>query len=68
MVFNLLRKLANENRKKHFPNISKNTNEAFDQLFEIQIDIKIINEQFCFVNREKNILLICTENLKHLCE
>jgi len=33
------------------------TNEALDQLFETQIDIKTSNEQLSFVNREKQIIL-----------
>lgn len=65
----LLRESAYRIRKKHFPKIPTTINEAFDQLFETQVDIKTNNEQFCFVNREKQIILFtCTENLKHLCE
>jgi len=64
-----LRESAYRIRRKYFPKIPTTINEAFDQLFETQIDIKTNNEQFCFVNREKQIILFtCTENLKHLCE
>jgi len=65
----LLRKSAYRIRKRYFPKIPTAINEAFDQLFETQVDIKTNNEQFCFVNREKQIILFTsTENLKHLCE
>jgi len=64
-----LRESAYRIRKKHFPKIPITINEVFDQLFETRVDIKTYNEQFCFVNREKQIILFkCTENLKHLCE
>jgi hypothetical protein len=51
-------------RKKHFSKIPTTNNEAFNQLFETLVDIKTNNEQFCFVNREKQIILLtCSENL-----
>ncbi|KAF0709739.1 Uncharacterized protein FWK35_00033775 [Aphis craccivora] len=66
----LLRGSAYRIRKKHFSKIPTTINEALDQLFDTQVDIKTSNnEQFCFVNREKQIILFtCTDNLKHLCE
>lgn len=49
----LLRESTNRMRKKHFPSISKTTNEALDKLFETHIKTNI--EKFCFDNRRKKL-------------
>jgi len=43
--------------------------EAYKQLYDIQENITSNDEQFCFVNQEKNMIIItCSTNLKFLCD
>jgi len=56
-------------RRRYFPTLPHTIDEAYKQLYEIQENITSNDEQFCFVNQEKNmIIMTCSTNLKLLCD
>ena len=51
-------------RNKAYPNLPETAKEAYEQLFNMQESIKNKGEQFCFVNKAKNMVIFTTrENL-----
>jgi DNA replicative helicase MCM subunit Mcm2 (Cdc46/Mcm family) len=66
---NLIRRSIYCSRKQQFPILSKSQKESFDQLYDMQSIIKYNDQQFCFVNQQKSIVIItCRDNLQLLCK
>lgn len=65
----LIRRSIYRSRKQLYPVIPKSQKESINQLYNIQSTIKYKNQQFCFINEQKSIIIItCSDNLQLLCK
>ncbi|KAF0724591.1 DNA topoisomerase, partial [Aphis craccivora] len=62
---NLIRRSIYRSRKQQYPILPKSQKESFYQLYDMQSTIKYNDQQFCFVNQQKSIVIItCRDNLQ----
>jgi len=64
----LLRNSMYAARKKQFPTLPKNVNEAINQIREMQENLLFKGEQFIYLSNDENVVLLtCPKNLSVLC-